>query len=159
MAIAGYLQINSSMSVKSSLPWRSVLSLFSTGAEKARLASMLFPGSTTGQIESQPWPGSLRRPPSTLVQPVGRSPLSTHHRSAPSLPGPCPQRLRDWIQLSSILKGQGPPATLSICQARPPESRIRKERGANSSKPQLWAQSPTQKMKRQTFMWAVVTLK
>lgn len=152
------------MSFKSSLPWRPVLSPFSTGTEKSRLA-MLFPGVATGLMESQPWRGSPRWPPPTLARLVSRQP-------SPDLLHPClalepwifrytpaHQRLRLWMQLPTMLKGQGPPATLSICQARPPESRIRKERGANSRKPQLWAQSPTQKMKRWTFMWAVVTLK
>lgn len=57
MEAAGYLQINSSMSLKSSLPRRPVLSPFSAGTEKARLASTPFPGSSACPIASQPQPG------------------------------------------------------------------------------------------------------
>lgn len=118
MAVAGYLQINSSMSVKSSLPWRPVLSPFSTGTEKARLASTPFPGSTTAVHRSDLLPS---------LGPLSHSPLSTQPRPAPSLPSrpwsiifrcaPAHQRLRFWIQQPTKLKGQGPHATLSICQA------------------------------------------
>lgn len=55
---SSYSQINSSMSVKSFLSQRPVLSAFSMATEKGRLASRPPPGSATGLRESQPWPGS-----------------------------------------------------------------------------------------------------
>lgn len=112
------------MSVKSFLPRRPVLSPFSTATEKGRLACTL-PGSWTGLGESQPWPGSLLWPPLTPAQPVSRPLPSPRPRSATSLPSPgaCssdvprPSTGPALAQLPTMLKGQGPPATQSICQA------------------------------------------
>lgn len=112
------------MSVKSFLPWRPVLSPFSMATEKGRLVCTLA-GSQTGLRESEPWPGSLLWPPLTPAQPVSRPPPSPQCRFAASLssPGyrssdvPQPSTGPALAQLPTMLKGQGPPATQSICQA------------------------------------------
>lgn len=158
------------MSVKSSLPWRPVLSPFSTGIEKARLASTPFPGSTTALIESWPWPGSPLWPPPALARPSES--LSTVNPaqtcSIPARPAlehnlqmcPCPPKAEVLDPAARYVKGPGPPChSLHLPSCRPPESRIREERDPNSRKPQLSAQSPTLNIKRWTLMWAGVTLK
>lgn len=149
------------MSVKSSLPRRPVLSLFSTTTERAGWHPCYVLA-----VQQAWWSHSLGQVhcADPLLPSLGLSVV--HHRQpGPDLLHPCPalepwifryapahQRLRLWIQLPTMLKGQGPPATLSICQARPPESRIRKERDANSRKPQLWAQPNTEDEKMDFYV-------
>lgn len=126
IGVAGYLQRNSSMSVKSFLPRRPVLSPFSTATENGRLARTLAWQLDGPGRESERWPGSLLWPPLTPAQPVSRPPPSPPQPwSATSLPSPgacssdVPRRSTGpaLAQLPTMLKGQGPPATQSICQA------------------------------------------
>ncbi|KAI9517910.1 hypothetical protein NQZ68_001079 [Dissostichus eleginoides] len=77
----------------------------------------------------------------TLAQPASRPPPPPQPRSATSLPSPgaCssdvprPSTGPALAQLPTMLKGQGPPATQSICQAA--ESGIREERDTNTRQP------------------------
>lgn len=111
------------MSVKSSPPWRPVLSPFSTGTEKARLASTPFPGSTTALIESRPWPGSPLWPPPALARP-SESLTTVNPAQTCSIPArpalehnlqmcPCPPKAEVLDPAVRYVKGPAPPLPLS----------------------------------------------